>query len=304
MGRSALAKWAIVIATLAACVPADDAVGLGSVQFTFTASSQTRGGIAVLRPSADGYRLTFDRVVLGFKTMTVGKIGAPDTCSYRGRGGVSDAVFSPIGATPGLVQTFNGIAPVSCPDVGVIFGIPDNGTVVDANATSDELVELAEDGLHALVDATATPVGADHTSTKIQLRFNPTTTSTRFGGCRADTRGTRILVGKRDEATVIFAAENLFRSVISASGDIRILPFLLADSAGNRDGIVTMDEIDRLPLSSLGSLSYQVPLSATATNVAGAYPSLGDFVRFLFRFTVLFRTEQGECVGNEPGSEE
>lgn len=316
-----LAKWAIakaiaraVVTTvvLAACVPADEAVGLGSVQFTFTASTQTKGGIATLFPSTDGYRVTFDRIVLGFKTMTVGKIGVPDTCSYRGRGGVSDAVFSPIGAAPGLVQTFNGIAPVECPDVGVIFGVPENATVVDANATSSELVELAQNGLHALVDATATPLYDDaEAPTKIQLRFNPVTTATRFGGCsdatvrgQVPTRGTRIRVGERDEATVFFAAENLFLQEVGSGTGFRVKPFLQADRIGDGDGVVTMEELDRLPLTAIPDhQNYQVPVSATSNNIAGAYASLGDFVRFLFRFTVLFRSEYGTCVGNEPGTE-
>ena len=32
--------------------------------------------------------------------------------------------------------------------------------------------------------------------------------------------------------------------------------------------------------------------------------SFGDFVRVLFRFTIMFRDGDGLCVGNEPGSEE
>jgi len=32
--------------------------------------------------------------------------------------------------------------------------------------------------------------------------------------------------------------------------------------------------------------------------------TFGDYVRALFRFTVMFRTEDGLCIGNEPGAEE
>lgn len=292
-----------VLAGLSACVPADEALGLGSVQFTVTASNRTKAGIYP-GESRDGYRVDFDRVVLGFRTMTVGKVGAPDTCSYRGRGAANDAVFRPLGPSPGLVQTFNGLSPVECPDVGAIFGLPTNATVLDANATSADLVELAERGLHAIIDATATPSDGSG-PLGIRLRFRPQTTSTRFGGCHEATRGTRILEGKRDQVTVYFAAENLFREAISSTVPFRIAPFAQADARGDADGVATMDEIDDLPLSAIPSGDfYQVPVSTTANNVAGAYPSLGDFVRFLFRFTLLYRTENGLCTGNEPGSQE
>lgn len=295
---------AATLLAASACVPADEAVGLGAVQFTFTASSRTKLGI-YSGETRDSYRVDFDRVILGFKTMTVGKIGAPNTCSYRGRGAIADAVFRPVGPRTGLVQTFNGISPVECPDVGVIFGAPSDTTVVDANATSDDLVELAQGGLHAIVDATATPdFFPSRDPIKIKLRFNPVTTSTRFGGCREATRGTRILRGKRDEATVFFAAENLFREAISDTVPFRIRPFVQADERGDGDGIVTMEELDNLPLSAIPDGDfYQIPVSATATNIQGRFPSLGDFVRFLFRNTMRFRTENGFCVGNEPGSE-
>jgi hypothetical protein len=196
------------------------------------------------------------------------------------------------------------MSPVECPDVGVIFDAPTDATVVDANATPADLVELARGGLHAIIDATATPADNLAPPTKIQLRFNPITTSTRFGGCREATRGTRILEGKRDEATVYFAAENLFRGAISSTYQFRIRPFVQADERGNGDGVATMDELDDMPLSAIPDNDlYQVPSSTTANNVQGRFPSLGDVVRFLFRFTLLYRTENGLCTGNEPGSD-
>lgn len=303
-------RYFALLLPLVACVPADDALGLGSVQFTFTASNHTKTGIYPGETSDSlPYRVDFDRVILGFRTMTVGKIGVPDTCSYRGRGALSDAVFRPLGPSPGLVQIFNGISPVTCPDVGVIFGSPTDITVVGPDATSADIIELAEGGYHAIVDATASVNDGSAPSTKIQLRFNPFSTSTRFGGCREatpapDGKGTRILVGQRDQATVLFAAENLFREAISSSQPFRVRPFIQADERGDNDGVVTMSELDNLPLSAIpDGAFYQVPTSTTASNITGRFPSLGDFVRFLFRFTILFRSENGLCTGNEPGSD-
>src|SRR5690606_33944916 len=110
-----------------------------------------------------------------------------DVCAYRGRGAASDVVFDP---RRGLVQSFNGIQPVECPDVGVIFGPPGPATTLGEGASSSELVELATGRpAHALVDATAewaTPTGG-FTPTRtlaIKLRLDTERTSSRFGGCR------------------------------------------------------------------------------------------------------------------------
>jgi hypothetical protein len=99
---------------------------------------------------------------------------------------------------------------------------------------------------------------------------------------------------------VRFAAELLFANAISTSARFRVQPFLDADREGDDNGIVTMDELDRKRLSTIAGTSsdfYQLP-DGTRSG------SFGDFVRVLFRFTVKFRTNDGLCVGNEPGSEE
>lgn len=291
--------WCVLGASaLLGCVPADEAVGLGSVQFTWTVSARTRDGLEETEVY-DGWALRFDRIVLGFKTMTIGQIGVADVCSYRGRGEAADVVFDP---RAGLAQTFNGIQPVTCPDVGVIFGAPSDTTTLGQGVTSRDLVELASGApAHAIVEATATRE-RDYLSRELRivLRFDSLRTSTRFGGCRAAARGVRILEGQRDEVTVRFAAENVFRDAISTSARLRVNPFADADRAGDGDGVVTMAELDGMSLSDVAARYnnfYQLP-DGTQNG------TFGDFVRALYRFTVMFRTEDGICVGNEPGSEE
>ena len=295
-----LASLACAAVTLsAACVPADEAIGLGSVQFTFTASKGTLEGLTEVE-TWDRWSIDFDRVVLGFKTMTIGQIGVADVCSYRGRGAVTDVVFDP---RVGLVQTFNGIQPVVCPDVGIIFGAPSDTTTLGNGVGSQDLVDLAS-GLpaHAIVEATVTQADRSSnrrdTTLRILLRFDSLRTATRFGGCRAAARGVRIIEGGRDQASVRFAAEHLFRDAISPTARLRVRPFAQADREGNDDGIVTMAELDALPLSQIFDAStYQLP-NGTRSG------SFGDYIRVLFRFSIMFRTDEGLCVGNEPGSEE
>ncbi len=293
MRAALLCAW-LGLGGLAACVPADEAVGLGSVQFTFKVSVQTQEGVTETE-TLDRWALRFDRVVLGFKTMTLGRIGDTDICSFRGRGARSDVVFDP---RFGVVQTFNGIQPAECPDVGIIFGPPGSETTLGEGVTSKDLIELAEgDPAHAIVEATATKQ-TEFSSRKlrIRLRFDSLRTATRFGGCRAAARGVRILEGRRDEVSVRFAAENLFREALSTSAGFRIEPFAKADLDGNADDVVTMDELDELRLSRLAQWDfYQLPNGTTAG-------SFGDFVRVLFRFSFSYRSE-GLCLGNEPGTE-
>lgn len=307
--RLGLLAACLGLGALAACVPADEAIGLGSVEFTFTASSRTRNGVLASETvDADAWALHFDRVVLGFKTMTIGKIGVTDVCAYRGRGEVSDVVFDP---RFGVVQSFNGIQPTDCPDVGLIFGTPGPETVPGQGVTSKELIELATGApAHGIVEVTATQDGGFGSQKKrILLRFDTEQTSTRFGGCREVTRGVRILAGERDDVPVHFAAEHLFRDALIPTANLRVQPFIDADAienGGNGDGVVTMSELDMIPLRRLSPRygeGYVLPNGGRSGTLAD-YGTFGDYVRVLFRFAIMFRSEDGLCVGNEPGSEE
>lgn len=281
-----------------ACVPADEALQLGSVAFAFHASAAAHEGVREYEVRDYDWTLRFDRVVLGFKTMTIGKIDEPDACAYRGRGAVSDVVFDP---RIGLVQTFNGLAPVGCPDVGVVFGPPGGATGLGGGATSDDIVELASGRpAHAIVEATATQSGgwstARRDSVQIKLRFASDRTATRFGGCRSAARGVRVPAQARERIEVWFAPETLFREALSATAQIHVRPFVDADAVwGNDDGVVTMDELDAIPLTTMAGygLGYQL---ADGTRTG----SFGDYVRTLFRYTLGFRDEYGFCIGNEP----
>lgn len=289
--------------SMATCVPADEALGLGSVEFTFGASERTRIGVPKDALTPDHYSIKFERVLLSFKTMTIGKVGVPDTCAYRGRGATTNVVFNPLEP---IVQTFNGIKPIDCPDVGVIFGAPDGATALGPKVRSSDLIDMAQGTpAEAIIEATATNHQLDFNGTrsieeeqKIRLRFDAVTTSSRFGGCRSATRGVRILANQRELVTVRFAAEAFFRDAISQEANLRVQPYVDADRlAGNDDGVTTMDELDAYPLSRVTYTEfYQMPDGRRAGF------SFGDYVRALFRFSIFFRNEEGVCIGNEPGA--
>jgi hypothetical protein len=297
MTRHAILAF-LLFALPAACVPADGAFGLGSVQFTIKASaaSDDPRGIPIL--ARDGsWRLHFDRVVLGFRTMTIGKVGDDDRCAFRGRGEKSDIVFDPRRT---LVQTFNGISAANCEDTGIFLSPPGDTSELGPGATAADLFELAQgDPAHAIIEATAER--GDRTF-KIKLRFDTLRTSSRFGGCsgRFEAKGVRVRANERTLASATFAPENLFQDSLGFGGAANLNPFLEADLAGNRDDVLTIAEADDLPLASLRGPGfgdgYQLP-----NGTRGG--SFGEFLRVLFRFTFFFK-EVGTCVGNEPGTED
>lgn len=280
-----------------ACVPADGAFGLGSVQFTIKGSVRSSAALTdddvtvAFGSFGDEWRVRFDRVILGFRTMTIGKVGDDDRCSFRGRGEKSDIVFDPRRT---LVQSFNGITPADCEDTGIFLSPPGDTTEVGPGATPADLFDLAQDQSHAIIDATAeTERGRTFV---LHLRFDTLRTSSRFGGCagRFEAKGVRVRANERTLASTTFAPENMFQDSLGFGGTFRLGPFLQADLLGNRDDQFTMDEADNLNLRGLGE-GYQLPSGTTAG-------SFGDFLRALFRFTFFFK-EVGTCVGNEPGSE-
>jgi hypothetical protein len=288
-----MARWSVVVAgvlsAFAACVPADEAELLGSVEFTIGATAATAQGIGALA-FADGWEVRFDRVIASFKTMTVGRIGEPEACAYRGRGAVSDVVFDP---RYGIVQTFNGIRPTWCRDVGVVLGAPSASTTLAGGATVDDLLELSTGApAHLLVEGVATRFSGERR--RLSLRFDSARAPREFGGCNSPAgRGVEIWAEHRERVRVELALEGLFREGVG-SAYLRFAPFLDADAAGDADGVITTQDLARLSLVAARAYSelYQLPDGT----IRGSF---GDYVRALLRFSVVYDAS-GQCVGNEP----
>ena len=283
-----------------ACVPADEALPLGSAEFTITARGSPRTlGDDVL---ADQWSVHVDRFLLAFRTMTIVNLEIADQCAYRGRGAATNVVFD--GTIGSVVQAFNGLMPGDCPDVGMRLAPPDDHTVVGEGATADDIFALLTgQPAHAIFEATATHKAglgfSEPTTVKLSLRFDTARTASSFGGCRDAVRGARIHPEARDAIFVAVAAEAFFRNAIATSAELRFEPFVSADTGigGNNDGVVTMDELDQLSLASvsLGGSFYELPNGSHAG-------SFGDYVRAQFMFAVKYGNG-GLCNGIEPGSE-
>jgi len=290
---------ALALLAVTACVPADEALPLGSAQFTVTGRGSPR--VFTENDVADGWTLHIDRYVLAFRTMTIVNLQNSDQCSYRGRGAATNVVFEGVEGT--LVQAFNGLKPGACPDVGLRLGAPDDRTTVGEGATFADLVGLAS-GIPAIaqLEATATHP-ADETTAEpartmhLSLRFDATRTATAFGGCRDGTRGAKIRPEARDAIFVAFATEAFFRDVIAPVAKLRFGPFADADRFGNDDQTITMEELDALRLGDVAQTYpgvYQLPSGASTG-------SFGDYVRAQFQFSLRFG-DGGLCNGIEPGT--
>lgn len=280
----------VALLGLVSCVAADQDVDYGGLRFTIVASRGARSGVW----TAEDWVIHFDRLVLGFRTMTFGKVGQDNRCSFRGLGQTSDTVFDP---RYGIVQTFAGIRPEDCPDVGIFLAPPGDTTSVGPGVTSRDLVDLVTGApAHAIVEATAE---SEHASLRIALRFDTDRTSSRFGGCTAGkSAGVRVAANVRPSFTVTFSPERLFFDALSLTATASILPFVLADARGDEDGIATMDELDAILLAEVRAFA---PTYQLLNDPVGG--SFGDYVRTLFRFTFSYGAT-GACAGNEPGSEQ
>jgi hypothetical protein len=286
------------VVALASCVPADEALPLGSAQFTVTArgSARTLSDDVVI----DQWSIHVDRFLLSFRTMTIVNLEDSDQCAYRGRGATMNTVFD--GTEGSLVQAFNGIKPGACPDVGMRLGPPDERTVPGEGATAADVVALASGRpAHALFEATAVrkarpPFTTEDETLRVSLRFDSDRTASSFGGCRDAIRGARIRPESRYAVFVNVAAEAFFRDAISSNAQLRFAPFLDADRSGDNDGIATMAELDDLPLLNVGGPFYQLPNGSRRG-------SFGDYIRAQFMFAVRYG-EGGLCNGIEPGTED
>jgi hypothetical protein len=301
-----MARWcwlhAIVgagaVALAASCVPADEALPLGSAQFTVTG----RGSPRTLSTDVviDQWSIHVDRFLLSFKTMTIVNLEDSEQCAYRGRGARTNVVFD--GVEGSLVQAFNGIKPGACPDVGMRLGAPDDRTVPGEGATAADIVALASGRpAHAIFEATALrkarpPFTTEDETLRVSLRFDSERTASSFGGCRDAIRGARINPEARYAKFVHVAAEAFFRDAISSSAQLRFAPYVDADRSGNNDGVATMDELEELRLFNVGGQFYQLPNGSRAGTFA-------DYVRAQFMFAVKFG-EGGLCNGLEPGTED
>jgi hypothetical protein len=277
---------AALSALAAACVPADHALPLGSVAFHMKASVVTTEGFTI--PDVEPWSVVVNRALFVLQTVTIGDSDDENRCSYRGRGVAKDVVFD---ALLGVTQTFNGLEPTTCPDVGFVFAPPGDGTVLGPGATGDDLLMLAAgEPAHAYFDMTVSRSDATY---RLVLRFATDETPSRFAACRRVTQsGVRVLPNARVDVPIAFSADALFREALGGSALLRFSPFVDADD--DRDHVITERELDALPLADARLYSEFYAFEDGSTR-----GSFGDFVRLQLEYAFIYDGE-GVCHGNDP----
>jgi hypothetical protein len=170
---------------------------------------------------------------------------------------------------------------------------------------------VAGDGISAIVEGTATRAGA---SVGFHWQFRG---SIRYEGCKLvvngqDFSGTDFTSNQAQTYDIRVELERLFRDDLKSSARLRFDPFAGADA--DRDGLVTLDELDQVPLSELravgpyglepdpseldagGNESDSAPPMDPDAGGAHAIATLADYVYVaLFPTVPRFRGE-GTCT--------
>lgn len=287
-----------------ACVPTDEALPTGSAEFTIYAKDDELY-VPADNMSSFGRRwnVRFDRIRMSFKTVTIGQVGVPEQCSYRGRGARSNVIFD---LSRGNIQTFNGLGAGDCPDVGVVLGLPDLATTLGAGMTVDDIAAmLAPPASHVIVEGRATPVDPGDAATQpysFVFRFDTERSTTTFGGCRSQVfrRGVRIVPEQRQNERITF---NPFPLLFLKNGSGATFEHLAAaDDDGNRDGIVTMEELDAMTLERCRQVIGTFDRNNCTLRENVREGTVGDLVRDHLRDVIRYN-DVGPCNGNPPGVE-
>jgi hypothetical protein len=252
-----------VLVALEACLPTDEAVGMGSAQFTVRTSSFVRDGFLTSDRTDDRkpWSITFERVMVGFETMTLRNTTTGEGVYVRGSAEDNYVVFDP---RVGLVQTLNGLEPATYV-VALLLGPPGGAFGVGPGATSADLIDLAaQEGILTTIDLNAT-----HATERlaIHLRFDA-----RVG--RSFSLDERILFPNERASVEI---ELAFEGLLFDGREYRLATFLEADRAGNGDGVVTMAEVDALALDAVRTAD--APFTMPPGTIGG---TVGDYLRVRF----------------------
>ena len=293
------------------CIPVGDAPSRGAVDITITGSDAVEAGVPL---TADGWSMTFERNLVIVSDFEFGTTFPPpggysyEGCSYRGD---SPPISIYSLHTPATIS-YRGFDPGPCESFSFNLGNFDeqgtglNGVPLYAQpgVTTDDTNALGAVDAAALVEGTARR-GGQVIRFSIPIAVPPDGAFNRgFNRCYGSRDGARINGVDipsfyRDAVTLAFHSERLFRSHLpsvdhtSDDDSLEFTAFASADDRGNRDGLVTLDEVQVVPL-------------VTIKDAGGRYDNRGDeristlseFVLAQFKDIWSFR-DDGHCDAYE-----
>jgi hypothetical protein len=282
-------RLAVVFAALSAagCLPGDTRPDPGSVLTTVSGSAPTRDGFT----SADGWTVTFDQVLLGAGPMQLG-----DDCqkyaeySEPGYDRVLDLTQPPaqkLGIMFGL-----GICDIdfqlSPPSEDAVLGSGVTQADKDFMRTAGSDAYIANEGIALHVQGTAVE-GSRTLGFDFDIRQ-----SLFFLECSVvvdgvTEAGLNLRGGVDLTYNLLIETEGLFRDDWDrATAALRFAPFADADSRGDGNGTVTLEELALVPLAELQALGPY-------TGGEGSVGSLADYVYRVLWPTLLLYRDTGAC---------
>jgi hypothetical protein len=260
-----------------ACLPKDTRPPPSRVRLTATPSPDTKAG-ALAEPTADGWDITFDRVLVSIGRAA---LDGPDCSVYSdpryGR------VLSLIGAPAG--QKISESYGLGRCDFGFAIGNPSSDSLLGVGATLADLafMRTAGDDRYSEPGGISAFVSGSAQSGERTITFAWAFRGrARYRECRPGPEGAGqgSLSLKQDgdvAVDVTLHAEALFaESASDPAAALRFEPIASADALGNGDGEVTLDELGQVPLSELQMDDRY--LQGPREREAGEWTTLEDFI--------------------------
>ncbi len=294
MNGASVRRFALTVAGLVSCLPADDRPPPGILQTTVSPSPAVRS----VTTTADGWSVSFDRVVVG-----IGHVSLGDACASYAEARYGRVIDLAQGAGQKL-GTLYGLG--SC-DVQFRLEVPASDAVLGQGVSADTLTLMrtpADDayvsagGIALLVDGHATKGNVEKTfHWRFRQGYHYDTCSAEVGGQQVS--GVTLTGNVTVNYDIEIAPERLFLDDVSDTAELRFDPFASADgSSGQADGEVTLAELGEIDLAQLrGTAPYSVPAPGAGVPVQ----SLADWVyQVLFPRVPQFR-DNGTCIPHVGG---
>lgn len=283
---------AAIVAT--SCLPADDRPPPGSLELTVSPSPAVLDGIA----TADGWKLTFRRVVAG-----IGRTSLGDGCvSY------AEARYDRVvDVTQGAGQKLSVLYGLGSCDVQFQMAPPSSDSVLGAGVTEDDRTLMRTPGTDAYVPDAGITLIVQGSAEKqgvtkkfdwaFRQRYRYENCGVTLGG--ATQAGVSLAGNDAVGYDIAIAAERLFRDDLAETATLRFELLAQADSVtGDGDGSVALDELANVPIEQARKTA---PYGVADQDPMNTVKTLRDYVYLvLFPRIPRFR-DDGACTPSVGG---
>jgi hypothetical protein len=255
-----LAVGALLLPFASACLPTDTRPPPAEVMLTASSSEQTRTGIPL---TVDGYRIDFERLLLSVGQAQVSEDSAATCSEYSNANYTRLFDFVQVGRA----EKVNLVYALGHCAVGFTVRYPNLDAKLQTGATEEDVEFMRTPGSDAFAQDAGVSVYVIGSATNGSVTKHfawPFRERIGYAACwvpDGDTRRTGLdLTSDGNVAVnVEMQAEALFRDQLDpAVAMLRFQPFADADTNGDGDGDITLDELDAIELSELG-MYYQYP---------------------------------------------